>query len=155
MSQTVTRRIQTAASPENIAQAFALMGLGVEWDAQLRLFHGTQGVAIKIPSEVLERIGFPPTVFSDGVGLNFQDGQVTLVYDHYNKATVDGLAEYIEALNAIGSQAEQLRAFLAQGYTFEPILDLKKQEIGIRAVAPNHENQADVWGTNNEGGGLW
>lgn len=154
MSQTLTKRVQIAVSPENILDAFALMGLPLEQNASLALFRGSQSVDLKIPLDVLVQLGFPPTVFSDGVGLDFRDGQVVFVYDHYNQAQVDGLAEYIEALNAIGAQAENLRVLKAQGYTFEPVLDLGKQEIGIRAVAPEI-SQGDAWGNSQNGGGLW
>jgi hypothetical protein len=51
------------------------------------------------------KIGFAPTVYSDWIGLDFQDGQVW-VYDHYNQVHIDGLTQYIEALNAIGAQSE-------------------------------------------------
>ena len=154
MSQTLTKRVQIAVSPENILQAFTLMGLALERNGSLALFHGSQNVALKIPSEVLVQLGFPPTVFSDGVGLDFRDGQVVFIYDHYNQSLVDGLAEYIEALNAIGSQAESLQVLKAQGYTFEPVFDLGKQEIGIRAVAPE-TSLGTAWGNTQNGGGLW
>ncbi len=155
MSQTLTKRIQIVVSPENIVQAFALMGFTVEQNASLQLYRGSQTVALKIPSEVLEQIGFPPIVFSDGVGLDFQDRQVVFVYDHLNQALIDDLALYIEALNAIGSQAENLQGLAGQGYTFEPVFDLKKQEIGIRAVPPEQGNRGNAWGSAENGGGLW
>jgi hypothetical protein len=155
MSQTLTKRIQIAASPDNIAQAFALMGLAVEQNAPLGLYRGSQTVALKIPSAVLVQLGFPPTAFSDGVGLDFQDGQITFVYDHYNQSIINDLSPYIEALNAIGAQAENLQALSARGYTFEPVFDLARQEIGIRAVALEQPGQASAWGTSENGGGLW
>ena len=156
MSQTITKRIQLAIAPDNLAAAFALMGLNIEQNADLRLFGGYhQRVAVKIPSAVLERIGFPPTAFSDGIGLDFQDEQVVWVYDHYNQIHIDGLIQYTEALNAIGAQAESLRELTAQGYTFEPVFDLGKQEIGIRAVAPEQPHGDNVWGEGEQGDGLW
>jgi hypothetical protein len=112
-------------------------------------------VAVKIPSAVLEKIGFAPTAFSDGIGLDFQDGQVVFVYDHYNQAHIDGLNQYIQALNAIGAQAESLKELTAQGYTFEPVFDLGKQEIGIRAIAPDASHGENVWDESEQGGGLW
>jgi hypothetical protein len=156
MSQTLTKRIQLAVHPDNLVQAFALMGLAVEQNADLRLFGGyRQRVAVKIPSAVLEKIGFAPTAFSDGIGLDFQDGQVVWIFDHYNQAHIDGLTQYIEALNAIGAQAENLQQLTAQGYTFEPVFDLGKQEIGIRAVALEQPHDENVWSEGEQGGGLW
>jgi hypothetical protein len=156
MSQNITKRVQLAIQPANLAQAFALMGLTVEQNADLRLFGGyQQRVTVKIPSTVLEKIGFAPTAFSDGIGLDFQDGQIVWVYDHYNQVHIDGLTQYIEALNAIGAQAESLSALTAQGYTFEPVFDLGKQEIGIRAVAPETPHSENLWGEGEQGGGLW
>jgi hypothetical protein len=156
MSKTLTKRVQLAVHPDNLAAAFALMGLTVEQNADLRLFGDhRQQVAVKIPSAVLEKIGFAPTAFSDGIGLDFQDGQVVFVYDHYNQAHIDGLNQYIEALNAIGAQAESLKELTAQGYTFEPVFDLGKQEIGIRAVAPDASHGENLWGDGEQGGGLW
>jgi hypothetical protein len=155
MSQTLTQRVQLAVHPENLVAAFALMGLTIEQNADLRLFHGHQQVAVKISSAVLQKIGFAPTAFSDGIGLDFQDGQVVWVYDHYNQGHIDGLTEYIEALNAIGAQAESLGALSAQGYTFEPVFDLGKYEIGIRAIAPDLPHSENMWGDSEQGGGLW
>jgi hypothetical protein len=156
MSQTITKRIQLAIQPENLAAAFALMGLTIEQNADLRLFGGArQQVAVKISSAVMEKIGFAPTAFSDGIGLDLDNGQIVWVYDHYNQAHVDGLTEYIEALNAIGAQSESLQALSAQGYTFEPVFDLGKHEIGIRAVVPNEPHGENVWGEGEQGGGLW
>jgi hypothetical protein len=156
MSQTLTQRIQLAVHPENLVAAFVLMGLTIEQNADLRLFGGyRQQVAVKISSAVLQKIGFAPTAFSDGIGLNFQDGQVVWVYDHYNQGHIDGLTEYIEALNAIGAQAESLRALCAQGYTFEPVFDLGKQEVDIRAIAPELPHSENMWGDSEQGGGLW
>jgi hypothetical protein len=155
MSQTITKHIQLAIQQENLVQAFSLMGLMIEQSADLRLFHGYRTVALKIPSSVVEQIGFPPTLFSDGVGLDFQDGQVIFIYDHYNQALFDDLAPYVEALNAIGSQAENLRGLGAQGYTFEPVFDLKKQEIGIRAVPPEQGSGGNAWSSNQNGCGVW
>ncbi len=155
MSQTLTKRILIQASSDNIRQAFALMGLTVENNAPLRLYHGSQVVALKIPSAVLEQIGFPPTVYSDGVGLDFQDGQIVCIYDHFNQSLVSDLTRYLEALNAIGAQAENLQALAARGYTFEPVFDLKKQEIGIRAIASEQPNPANAWGEGQNGSGLW
>ncbi len=155
MSQTLTKRIQMAASPDNIRQAFALMGLTVEQNVPLRRYHGQQTVTLKISSAVLEQIGFPSTIYSDGIGLDFQDGQIIFVYDHFNQALVSDLAKYLEALNAIGAQSESLQALATRGYTFQPVFDLKKQEIGIRAIAPEPPNPTSTWGENQSGGGLW
>jgi len=155
MSQTITKRIQLAIQPENLAAAFALMGLTIEQNTDLRLFHGYQNVAIKIPSGVLEKIGFAPTAYSDGIGLDFQDGQVEFVFDHFNQAHIDGLSQYIEALNAIGAQADSLRQLATQGYTFEPVFDLKKQEIGIRAIGPDQPVQGNAWNNPESAGGVW
>lgn len=155
MSQTVTKRIQLTIQPENIIQAFALMGLTVEQNADLRLFHGYQNVAVKIPTDVLEKLGFGRTAYSDGVGLDFQDGQLVFVYDHYNQAQIDGFSQYTEALNAIGAQADNLRELAQQGYTFEPVFDLKKQEIGIRAIGPEQPAPGIAWGDPENAGGLW
>jgi hypothetical protein len=156
MSKMLTKRVQLAVHPENLAAAFALMGLNIEQNADLRLFGGyRQQVAVKIPSAVLEKIGFAPTAFSDGIGMDFQDGQVVFVYDHYNQAHIDGLNQYIQALNAIGAQAESLKELTAQGYTFEPVFDLGKQEIGIRAIAPDASHGENVWDESEQGGGLW
>jgi hypothetical protein len=63
MSQTLTKRIQLAVHPENLVAAFALMGLTIEQNADLRLFGGHQQVAVKISSAVLQKIGFAPTAF--------------------------------------------------------------------------------------------
>ena len=155
MSQTITKRIQLTIQPENLVAAFALMGLNIEQNADLRLFHGYRTVAVKIPSAVLEKIGFAPTAYSDGIGLDFQDGQPELIFDHFNQAHIDGLSQYIEALNAIGAQAESLRQLATQGYTFEPVFDLKKQEIGIRAIGPEQPTQDNAWTNPESAGGLW
>lgn len=149
MSQTVTKTIKnTELSAPAVQSALSLLGLDAWRHQSFALYGGQKGNAdLVIPSKTFETMGWGRLRYSDAIGLNFKNGQVEFVYDHYNQGVVDKLEAYLAALNEIGLKAPGLNALIKQGYEIRPMFE--NESLGLEIVPVDQTVDVSL-GTNEE-----